>query len=150
MRSMPPFGEASRRLQELEELLRALHRAASAYEAAALVEQRLPALVDADEAALFLLDVDRTLLYEPGGERWLSLAESSIARRQRMPGRALTETEGGAAVAAAIGGPAGPIGAVVVACARQRRFTGEDRRFVQLFAEHAATALSRFAAPASV
>jgi hypothetical protein len=149
VRSVPPFGEASQRLTQLEELLRLLHRTQNAYEAALIVERRLPSLIDVDEAALYLVDVDQSLMYEPAAERWRTLAESAIAHRVRLPGRALTETRAGM-TAAAIGGPAGPIGAVVVVRSSGQPLGDEGRRLLQLFAEHAGAALRRFASPASV
>jgi hypothetical protein len=149
VRSVPPFGEASQRLTQLEELLRLLDRTQNAFEAALIVERRLPALMDADEAALYLVDVDQSLIYEPAAERWRTLAASAIAHRARLPGRALTESRAGT-IAAAIGGPAGPIGAVVVVRTSGERLDDEERRLLQLFAEHAGATLRRFASPASV
>jgi hypothetical protein len=126
----PPADDAHR-LIGLEALLRRMHRCATAQEAIELVRRFVPDLARGGQAALFIVQGDGVLGLDDASRPLWSIAQEAI-----LEGRT-RRTESGDQVAVVIPG----VGAVAVA--PPAKLVPAEVRLLELFAEHAATALRR-------
>jgi hypothetical protein len=129
---MSPPPDDAHRLVGLESLLRRLHRCTTPQEAVELVRKFLPDMARGGESALFILGEGGQVigLDERSEPLWPLAAESIAAGRTcRRPG--------GTSVAIPVAG----CGAIAVAA--PDRLVLDEVRMLELFAEHAASALRR-------
>ena len=136
--------EATRRLAGMEMLLRRIYLCRTQVEAADLIANALPGLADVDCAELHVIDSDAAS--PVGGEEHRDLVMAALAAGRVC---AAGGEQQPAVVAVPLQGGPGACGAVVLVRLDGERFHGPELRLLRLFADHAASSLSRLALPAA-